>query len=291
MDDPDQRPPATPVSTIGARRPRRRRARAHDAEQPLGERRDVLAAEVAADDERRPRGSRRALVRRGAGRPRSRPSTVSRVPPDGRWYGDAARRSCRRTPRRRGGAGRPAPGAGRSAARRAAARPRRPGTSDGAGPRPPARGPAQPRGGHVDADASWRPSRLRRGATRRAARPPRPGRSRRSARCPRSGRAPRARSRRPGRRARRPRRRRRARRRHERPAGQVGDEDAARWRGRLARPPGTRRAAGVPGVGPLGDHGAVALEARRSCSCRPPRRPPRRLGLDGVVVGRRPSGR
>ena len=69
-------------------------------------------------------GIERPVVRRRAARPASSVATVSAVPPAGRWYGEPARRSSRRTPRRRGGAGRPWPGAGRSAARRAAARPR-----------------------------------------------------------------------------------------------------------------------------------------------------------------------
>ena len=53
------------------------------------------------------------------------PSTVSAVPPAGRWYGDVGRVDRRRrTPPRRDGAGRPSPGGGRSAARRGGARPR-----------------------------------------------------------------------------------------------------------------------------------------------------------------------
>ena len=85
-----------------------------------------MPGQVAADDERRRGPDRRPrAVGRAGGRRASSRSTVSRVPPAGRWYGRCRpRRSSRRTPPRRGGAGRPAPGAGRSGARRGGAPPR-----------------------------------------------------------------------------------------------------------------------------------------------------------------------
>ena len=254
----------------------------------------VLAAEVAADDERRPARVERPAVDRaelGAAesldrlaRPAGRP-VVGRLP---------ARRSCRRTPPRRGAAGRPGPGAGRSGARRAAARPRIRGTSAGGGPRRRARAPVP--GG--------RPARRRRrvngvpaglGVERgpEPLRRPRPGRSRRSARCPRSARG------RPGR--------------SPRPAsagsstappvttieadtsgrpGQVDDEDGQ----------AVRQAAAGDGRELVGARRAGRAAARRrpdrpasdrrSCSCRHllVGRRPRRLGVLGrerhVVLGR-----
>ena len=181
---------ASTIRTAARRAPRRpgRRGRRRPRASPgAGRASAVDRAEVG-------RGQALDRLARPAGRP-----VVGRLP---------ARRSSRRTPPRRAGAGRPGPGGGRSGARRAGARPRTPGRSAGGGPRPRARGPAPSRAaGTSTPTRQRRPSRPRRGARRRAARTPRPGRSRRSARCPRSGRGPPGRSRRPGRPA--PRRRRR----------------------------------------------------------------------------------
>ena len=213
----------------------------------------------------------------------SRPSTVSRVPPDGRWYGEpAAVDRARRTPRRRGGADRPGPGGGRSGARRAGARPpAREGRRRGATSASELERRLEAGGRHVDADRHRVPAGL--GVERRArgARPPRPGRSRRSARCPRSG---------PGRRgpSRRalaaalstaPLRRRPVDADTSGPPGQVGDDERQPvGEPAAARPPGSRR----PRRARLGPFGDDRTRSRRAIDVVP---------ADLVVVAARPRRR
>ena len=160
-------------------------------------------------------------------------------------------------------------------------------------------------GRHVDADRSSRPSRPRRGATRRAARWPRPGRSRRSARCPRSA---------PGRRgpwrppsasgsSAAPLRRTSVAETSGRP-GQVGDDErTARWRAGSARPPGSRTAAACRASAArrrreTSRHAATSSSSAASASVasarrrrRPPCRPAAaragRSGRPGCRAGRR----
>ena len=101
------------------------------AEQPLDDREHLVRVDVARDHDRRPAGHERPFVdgpQLGGGERRRRSRRCRRPGGDRARTG---RRSSRRTPRRRGGVGRPWPGAGRSGARRAAARPRTPGTTGG----------------------------------------------------------------------------------------------------------------------------------------------------------------
>ena len=127
MDDADEarRDGAGVVDRVGRRR---RPGRVQSPNSASASAHDLVRVHVAGHDERGPRrvvgpGVDARAARRASGPP---PSRRRRRRAGGR--GSTGRRSTRRTPRPRGGAGPPSPGAGRSGARRAGARPRPRGT-------------------------------------------------------------------------------------------------------------------------------------------------------------------
>ena len=202
------RPTVEPVSMIAATAARSPvRGRAPRTEEALGQRHDVLSAEVATDHQRRPARVERPAVdapELGAvealdrlARPAGRP-VVGRV-------GRVDRADERLVD--------PAPRVGldlEEVVQALVAQPFDLGFREGRVEQDlgdQLEGRFEPGGRHVDPDGQRRPSRRRRGARPRAVRPPRPGRSPRSARCPRSARGRPARS--PRRRPAAPRRRRR----------------------------------------------------------------------------------
>ena len=154
-------------------RPRRRRhvAAGPVAEQALGEPDDVAASRSPATTRAARCGTdaRSWTARSSAGvERRDRVRGAARRPV---VRASRARRSCRRTPRRRAGAGRPSPGGCRSGARRAGGRPRTRGTRAGGRSRrgAPARQRAGSAGTSSPADVASQPASAWSDAPRRSA--------------------------------------------------------------------------------------------------------------------------